>query len=128
MLLDIKLILNIISVFLLVFFSLFLLTRRGQNRYSNILLAGFLIINAVPFLFTIFSVLKIKLFQNSPTIFLSFFTLDFLMGPFIFFYTKSLAIRDFTFRKKDWVHLFPVIVFNFYLLLNVYCYLLTRFI
>ncbi|MBN1274374.1 MAG: AraC family transcriptional regulator [Candidatus Aminicenantes bacterium] len=117
--LDIRLILNIITAFLLIFFSLFLLTRRGQNRYSNILLAGFLIINAVPFILTIFSILEIKLFVNLPTLFLSLFTLDFLMGPIIFFYTKSLAFRDFTFRKKDWIHLLPVIVFHFYLLFSI---------
>ncbi len=117
--LNIKFILNIISAFLLIFFSLFLLTRRGQNRYSNILLAGFLIINAVPFIFTIFSILEIKIFAASPTLFLSIFTLDFLMGPIIYFYTKSLAFQDFAFRKGDWIHLLPVIVFHFYLLFSI---------
>lgn len=119
MLLNIEFILNILSVFLLVFFSFFLLTRRGQNRYSNMLLAGFLIINAVPFLLTIFSILELKIFTNSPTLFLSLFTLDFLMGPLIFFYTKSLALQDFSVKKKDWVHLLPVIIFNFYLLFSI---------
>jgi AraC-like DNA-binding protein len=41
------------------------------------------------------------------------------MGPLIYFYTKSLAIRDFTFRKRDWIHLLPVILFHFYLLLSI---------
>ncbi len=112
-------ILNIISAFLLIFFSLFLLTRTGQNRFSNILLAGFLIINAVPFLFSIIFTLKIKIFTSSPTLFLSIFTLDFLMGPIIYFYTKSLAFRNFTFRKEDWIHLLPVMAFHFYLLCSI---------
>lgn len=112
-------ILNVISAFLLIFFSIFLLTRRGQTRYSNILLAGFLLINSVPFLFNIIFTLEIKIFSRSPTLFLSFFTLDFLMGPCIYFYIKSLAIRDFTFRKQDWIHLLPVIVFQFYLLFSI---------
>jgi len=41
------------------------------------------------------------------------------MGPLIFFYTKSLAIRDFTFIKKDWIHLLPVFIFNLYLLFSI---------
>jgi AraC-like DNA-binding protein len=108
-----------ISVFLLIFFSIFLLTRRGQNRFSNVLLAGFLFINSVPFLFSILSILEIRIFSGSPTLYLSFYTLDFLMGPIIFFYTKSLTQRNFSFRKKDWIHLLPVMIFHLYLLSSI---------
>lgn len=41
------------------------------------------------------------------------------MGPLIFFYTKSLALRDFSFKRRDWIHLLPVIVFNIYLLFSI---------
>jgi AraC-like DNA-binding protein len=117
--LNIRFILNIISIFLLIFFSVFLLTRRGQNRYSNLLLAAFLIINSIPFLFSALAILEIRIFSRSPTLYLSFYTLDFLMGPVIFFYTKSLTQRDFSFRKRDWLHLLPVMIFHLYLLSSI---------
>lgn len=112
-------IMNIISVFLLIFFSIFLVTRKKQSRLSNFLLAGFLFINSIPFLFDIINSLDLRIFRSLPTLFLSFFNLDFLMGPLIYFYTKSVAIKDFRLRKKDWPHLLPVIVFNLYLLLSI---------
>lgn len=123
--LNLIFILNVISLFLLIFFSLFLLTRWGQTRFSNFLLAGFLVANTIPFFFNIISVLKTNIFTGSPTLHLAFFTMGFLMGPFIFFYTKSLAIQDFNFKKKDFIHLLPVILFLFYLLFTV---LLKRFV
>jgi AraC-like DNA-binding protein len=112
-------IMNIISVFLLIFFSIFLVTRKKQSRLSNFLLAGFLFINSIPFLFDIINSLDLTIFRSLPTLFLSFFNLDFLMGPLIYFYTKSVAIKDFRLRKKDWPHLLPVIVFNIYLLFSI---------
>lgn len=112
-------IMNIISVFLLIFFSFFLVTRKKQSRLSNFLLAGFLFINSIPFLFNIFYSLDIRIFRSLPTLYLSLFNLDFLMGPLIFFYTKSVAIKDFRLRKKDWPHLLPVIMFNLYLLFSI---------
>jgi len=112
-------IMNIISVFLLIFFSIFLVTRKKQSRLSNFLLAGFLFINSIPFLFNIIYSLDLRIFRSLPTLFLSFFNLDFLMGPLIFFYTKSVAIKDFRLKKKDWPHLLPVIVFNLYLLFSI---------
>lgn len=123
--LNIQFILNMISVFLLIFFSVFLLTRKGQKRFSNLLLAGFLLINTVPFLFGILSILEIRIFSRSPTLYISFYILDFLMGPIIFFYTKSLAQRNFNFQKRDWLHLLPAITFLLYLLSSV---LIKRFI
>ena len=110
---------NIISVFLLIFFSIFLVTRKKKSRLSNFLLAGFLFINSIPFIFDIIYSLDLKIFRSLPTLFLSFFNLDFLMGPLIFFYTKSVAIKDFRLSKKDWPHLLPVIVFNLYLLFSI---------
>jgi len=112
-------IMNIISVFLLIFFSIFLVTRKKQSRLSNFLLAGFLFINSIPFLFDIINSLDLKIFSSLPTLYLSFFNLDFLMGPLIYFYTKSVAIKDFRLKKKDWPHLLPVIVFNLYLLFSI---------
>lgn len=119
MLFNLIFIMNIISVFLLIFFSIFLVTRKKQSRLSNFLLAGFLFINSIPFLFNIIYSLDLKIFRFLPTLFLSFFNLDFLMGPLIYFYTKSVAIKDFRLRKKDWPHLLPVIVFNLYLLFSI---------
>lgn len=112
-------IMNIISVFLLIFFSIFLVTRKKQSRLSNFLLAGFLFINSIPFLFDIINSLDLRIFRSLPTLFLSFFNLDFLMGPLIYLYTKSVAIKDFRLKKKDWPHLLPVIVFNLYLLFSI---------
>jgi len=112
-------IMNIISVFLLIFFSIFLVTRKKQSRLSNFLLAGFLFINSIPFLFNIIYSLDLKIFRSLPTLYLSFFNLDFLMGPLIYFYTKSVAIKDFRLKNKDWPHLLPVIVFNLYLLFSI---------
>ena len=119
MALNVIFFMNVISVFLLVFFSVFLITRKGQYRLSNFLLAGFLLINSIPFLFSVFFTLNIRIFRSSPTLFLAFFTLDFLMGPLIYFYTKSISFRDFSFKKKDWLHLLPVMVFEFYLIFSI---------
>ena len=117
--LDIIFLINVISVFLLGFFSFFLLSRNGQKRPGNRLLAGFLLINAVPFLFSILAAIDPRLFSSRPTLFLSFFILDFLMGPLIYLYTRTLSSRDFRLQKKHWPHLLPVILFLIYLLFSL---------
>lgn len=120
------LVINGISVFLLLLFSIFLVTRNGRNRLSNLLLAGFLFINAVPFLLNVFALLKLRVFHSVPTLFLSIFNLDFLLGPLIYFYTKSVAAKDFAFKKKDWIHLLPIIIFNSYLIFSLLLKQTTR--
>jgi AraC-like DNA-binding protein len=112
-------IVNIISVFQLSVFILFLV-RKKPYRLSNRLLALFLSVQIVIIInFEIFqfpeavSKLTPHLFHFGTAFFL-------LAGPSFFLYIKSLALHNFQLRKNDLLHAFPFIAITLILIFTFY--------
>lgn len=103
---------NTISVFFLCFFSLFLLTHKRGKPVSNKILGLFLLAWGLALLNFVLSrpsrlppfFLPLFLFMNA---------FDFMLGPLLYLYVKSVAYRDLTWRKSHLPHALPLI---FYLL------------
>ena len=112
-------ILNIISAFLLLFFSLFLIRNKKGKKISNRILAVLLFANAL-------CLLNYIIYQQEE--FLSPWIIDylvlgnsivFLWGPLLYFYIRSIIHRDFSFQRKHSVHLIPFLTYFLYLLIRM---------
>jgi AraC-like DNA-binding protein len=112
-------ILNIISAFLLIFFSFFLVRNKRGNKLSNWILAVFLFTNALALVnYVIYQqkefsspwILDYLIFGNS---------LVFLWGPLLYFYVRSIIHRDFSFQMKHSIHLVPFFVYFLYLMIKM---------
>jgi AraC-like DNA-binding protein len=112
-------ILNIISAFLLIFFSFFLIRNKRGKKLSNWILAVFLFTNALALVnYVIYQkkefsspwILDYLIFGNS---------LVFLWGPLLYFYVRSIIHRDFSFQMKHSIHLFPFFVYFLYLMIKM---------
>lgn len=103
-------ILNLLSIVWLLFFALFLYVTKRGNRNNNFFLASLLLTNAV---FNLFPLIKGYFHTTFPQlIFLLYFagSTGFLFGPFIYFYTKSLIRKDFTFSVGILIHFVPYFI------------------
>lgn len=112
-------ILNIISAFLLIFFSFFLIRNKRGKKLSNGILAALLFANALCLLNYVFYQQKEFL---SPWI-LDYLVLGnslvFLWGPLLYFYIKSIIHRDFSFRLKHSIHIIPFVTYFLYLMIKM---------
>jgi AraC-like DNA-binding protein len=113
-------VINIITAFLLLFFTFFLLTHKKGKKLSNRILAAFLFSNAFPLVFSIISIINKNLFLEHPQVRRFTFCFYILMGPLLYFYARSLAYHNFTFRKRHAAHLIPLTLYLLYVLLRTY--------
>jgi AraC-like DNA-binding protein len=107
--------LNTITIFLLIFFSLFLIINKKGKTLSNRLFAVFLLSNAV-------TLSNYLLLQHPSLRFPGMFqvvnlgnSLVYLWGPILFFYIKSWIYRDFHLQKRHLVHLVPFFIYFLYI-------------
>lgn len=110
---DVIDIISLITVFQLVIFSFFLAAQYKRRLISNNILAAFLISNAL-YIIDFFIKRHRSDFISMPYLFNIGNTFGLLFGPLLFFYTKSLILKNFKFTKKDFLHLIPFIVFLIY--------------
>ena len=103
-------ILHFFTAFILLLFSLFLLTHKKGNRLSNFILAVFLSSKA----FGIINYLIMHFEIRNPHIYFLLLPFIFLYGPSLYFYVRSLAYRDFSFRKVYAFHLIPFLLVGIY--------------
>lgn len=97
-----------IIIFQLLFLSIFLLLYKKGKRISNILLGLFFMMNGL-------SLADGYLLVNGWLIHHPHFAIwgshgGFLIGPLIFWYTRSLLYKNFKFRRIDLLHLAPFIL------------------
>ncbi len=85
--------LDIINVFLLLFFVVFLLTLRKKPKLSNYLLAAFLFSLAMSYMDGVFISLSYFFYRPYPYIVHFTMSFDFLVGPTLYFYLLSLISR-----------------------------------
>lgn len=48
-----------------------------------------------------------------------------LIGPVVYFYTKTLLHKQFKFRKVDWLHFFPGIIYTLY---SLFIFIMDKFV
>jgi AraC-like DNA-binding protein len=113
-------VINIITAFLLLFFTFFLLTHKKGKKLGNRILAAFLFSNAFPLVLSTIFIINKNLFLKHLQIRQLGLCFYILMGPLLYFYTKSLAYRNFTLRKRHAAHLIPLTLYLLYVLLRTY--------
>ena len=100
----------LIASFLYLLLAFFLFTHKKGNRQSNRIFAGFLSIKAF-ILINYMCYFHHRLVYNfSPVIYLLVNSFFFLVGPFLYFYTKSVTRTTFTFKKIHVLHFIPSIL------------------
>lgn len=100
-------ILNLITIFLLSFFSFFLFSYKKGNKLNNYFLGWLLLTNAV---FNLTSLVYTNIDDLSQTIFIVLSTsssVGFFFGPSIYFYTKSLTDKCLRINKTFLIHIIP---------------------
>lgn len=113
---NVLLLTSCISVFLLVFLALFLVTVNTKHKFSNVLFALFLLVTAVDIIgpvlnFWVNVPSNIRVFKNS---------LAFLHLPIFYLYVISVCFSDFKFKPKHLLHLLPFAIANLILIPRFY--------
>lgn len=93
------------------------LVHRGAKPLSHLLLASFLVLNALiaVHIVMLWGEVRYRIFDISPNLFFQFCFAYFLQGPVLYWYTKSLLYRDFAFKPLDALHLLPALATPGYL-------------
>lgn len=103
-------IISVITVALLILFSLFLLTAKKGRSNDKIILAFFLLANGIFILnFLSFRYAR-EVIQYTVNIFFIGESFGFLFGPLLYLYTRSITDKGYRFSKSDILHLSPFII------------------
>jgi AraC-like DNA-binding protein len=122
MLQDIYEIIRIITVFQFTFFAFFLIFHKKGRRISNMIFSVFLFSKALCFSRGIFMKYPEQVFNFLPEAFYVTISFEFLLGPALYFYVRSLAYRDFKFKKIHLLHLIPFLLHWIFMTFNFYIY------
>jgi len=115
-------ILYFFTAFQLLLFSFFLLNLKKGKRLSNLILSVFFFSKV----FGIINYLILRFEIKNPHIYFILLPFIFLYGPSLYFYTRSLAYRDFNFKKVHAFHLIPFILVNIYFIVGYHTQSLTE--
>jgi len=108
-------ILNLISMFQLFLFVIFLLNKEvNKNRLSNLLLVAFFICQFLSISNHFILSQRNFFIEITPHMFFLFIPFAWLWAPLFYLYVKSLLYSDFSLRKKDIIHSIPFILFLLY--------------
>lgn len=103
--------------------ALLLIVLQKGKRFSNHLLALFLLLNAfVAFETLIFwsEALNTRIASVSPNLFFLLGFSMFLEGPILYWYTQSLIYKDFRLRRESLLHLLPALLYPLYMYIFYY--------
>ena len=114
---DLHSVLELLTSFQAFLFSLFLLSSTRKNRLSNQLIALFLTLLAINISYNFISE-YIDKFSPNLTIFIMMSA--YLMAPSLYLHLKASINSDYKLSWKEGVHLFPFILFNMFILNDVY--------
>jgi len=95
-------------------FSAFLLFSGKSKLLSNKVLAVFLIAEGLSMLDSIFWGAFQHFITSNPHVFHILTPFLFIKGPALFFYTKTMANRRFTFNRRHLIHLIPAGILTVY--------------
>ena len=108
-------ILNLISMFQLFLFVIFLLNKKvNKNRLSNLLLVAFFISQFLSISNHFILSQRNFFIEITPHMFFLGTPFPWLWAPLVYLYVKSLLFSDFSLRKKDIIHFIPFILFLLY--------------
>ena len=102
---ELLIIIQILTAFLMYFFSFFLITRKKGKRTVYWSLAGFLLASAILLTNKIFFFYHI--FESFPHLFLLGYPFILFFSPMLYFFTQSLTKDNFRFEKESLFHLLP---------------------
>jgi len=100
-------ILNILTAFLSLFFAFFLLTIKSKNRFSNVLIALYLIISAIDASTIITSQLILR---NYPGFGLLLNTTLFFGPPILYLFIRSVCFHNIKLQKEHFLHVIPFVL------------------
>lgn len=95
-------------------FSAVLILQKEKALHDKILIVWLLYLGLY---IGAYGFLPDTFFTDYPLLSASFISLLMLHGPFLYFYTRSLALIDFKITGRDLYHLAPFALFNFFLLI-----------
>lgn len=102
----------LITIFISILLTFFLLTVKSKNRLANILLAGFILICAVD----ISGIIIGKYFRNKPELFEFITSFIFLIFPLFYYYVLSICYKNFKLKLSSLLHTLPFVFFNLLIL------------
>ena len=109
---------TIFSFILIVLFALALSFHKGNNHYSNRLLALFLTAKALCVSNMIGFILYPYFYQHFPFIFFFGSSFTLLWGPLLYFYIRSLTHENSHVKPVEWLHCTPAFLnFLFYFII-----------
>ena len=111
-------IISSISIFQFLFFSFFLLIHKKGKRVSNSLLALFLFSKVLCYINSMLFIHRSSVMEWFPHGFFIGQSFEFLLGPSLYFYVKSMAYRDFSLRKMHVFHLIPFFLHGIVLMMT----------
>ena len=114
--LDLYTILSILIIFQFLFFSIFLINSQKGRSISNKIFSVFLLSKVLCYCSGLFYHYRDMILSWSPHCFLFGFPFEFLLGPSLYFYSKSLCYKNFSFKKRDIIHLIPFFISAVYLI------------
>jgi len=109
---------RIISIFILLLFSIFLLNREKGNIQSFRFLAGFLLARVFILVGMLFW--SYDLVSSFPHIAFIETPFLFLYAPMLYLYTKSVTISDYQITRFESIHFVPAILFTLFLIVRFY--------
>jgi len=109
---------RIVSAFILLIFSIFLLNRKKGNVQSYRFLAGFLL--ARVFILTGMLFWSYDLISSFPHVAYIESPFLFLYAPLLYLYTKSVTISDYRLKRADLLHFLPAISITLFLIVRFY--------
>jgi AraC-like DNA-binding protein len=101
---------RIVAGFQFLLISIFLITHKNGRRISHKILAVFLLSKALVIIEHTLLLFKAYLI-DFPHMFCILRSSVFLFGPSLYFYTKSIAFRNFKFKKEHVIHLIPFLAY-----------------
>lgn len=107
----------IFTIYICLFFALYLVTLKKGKKISNYLLALFLLTQAaIPLdnLIDYGEVFKSVALDISPNLFYSFGLAYWLEAPLLLLYVRSLSYKNFKVTLKDGIYFLPFILFSLY--------------
>ena len=100
-----------ISLFLYLLFAIFLFTQKKGNRLSNKIFAGFCLLEVLIIISDLVYTFRDAVYEIFPSYLEVILESSyFLIGPFLFFYTRSLTKKNFRFKGAHLFHLIPFFV------------------
>lgn len=105
------------------FFAVLLIATNASKSPSNYFLAAFLLAHAfIPLHELILwgAIFKVKMWDTHPNVFFVGGFAYYIDAVLLYFYVKSLVFRDFMLKRRDLLHVIPLVLFLIYMCVAFY--------